>query len=202
MYTNTENCIWNWPWPYSSQAWHLSPRSYSWSLMNKLMSCSMTKPRKWFVRPAKTKISLDIRPVWAEYSLCAQWVANDSRFLQADSEDSDQSGRTPRLIWVFAGRTSYFVGFVVLRLIYRVIFQAGDYPLHIAVRHCHLYVVKELLEYIANQWSKVDAYMLVNGANTVQYIKPMKGQDLIILAVYFNWRYNVIYGIAMWWVGW
>ena len=27
--------------------------------------------------------------------------------------DSDQTGRMPRLIWVFAGRTDHFVGFVM-----------------------------------------------------------------------------------------
>ena len=32
------------------------------------------------------------------------------------SEDSDQTGWTPRLIWAFAGRTHQFVGFVVMRL--------------------------------------------------------------------------------------
>ena len=46
-----------------------------------------------------------VRPVWSESSLCAQWVAKGPRFLHADSEDSDQTGRMPRLIWVFAGRT-------------------------------------------------------------------------------------------------
>ena len=39
------------------------------------------------VRPAKTQISLGIRPVWSESSLCAQWVAKDPSFLHADSED-------------------------------------------------------------------------------------------------------------------
>ena len=29
---------------------------------------------------------------------------------------TDQTGRTPRLIWVFAGRTCHFVGFVISRL--------------------------------------------------------------------------------------
>ena len=57
------------------------------------------------VRPAKTQISLGIRPIWPESSLCAQWVAKDPSFLQADNEDSDQRRRLPRLIWVFAGRT-------------------------------------------------------------------------------------------------
>ena len=38
-------------------------------------------------------------------SLCIQWVAKDSRFLHADSEDSDQTRWMPRLIRVFDGRT-------------------------------------------------------------------------------------------------
>ena len=63
------------------------------------------KTNKMSVRPAKTQISLGIRPVWSESSLCAQWVAKDPRFLHAYIEDSDQTGRMPRLIWVIAGRT-------------------------------------------------------------------------------------------------
>ena len=63
------------------------------------------KTNKMRVRPAKTQISLGIRPVWSESSLCAQWVAKDPSFLHADSEASDQTGRMPRVIWVFAGRT-------------------------------------------------------------------------------------------------
>ena len=35
----------------------------------------------------------------------AQWVVKGPSFLHADNEDSDQTGRMPRLIWVFAGRT-------------------------------------------------------------------------------------------------
>ena len=73
----------------------------------------MTKPTKWYMCPAKTQISLGIRPVWSESSLCAQWVAKDSSFLHADSKDSDRTGRIPRLIWVFAGCTCHFVGFIM-----------------------------------------------------------------------------------------
>ena len=53
------------------------------------------KTNKMTVCPAETKISLGIRP---ESLLCAQWVAKDPSFLHADSEDSDQTGRVPRLI--------------------------------------------------------------------------------------------------------
>ena len=62
------------------------------------MSRDMSKTNKMSVRPAKTQISLGIRPVRLESLLCAQWVAKDPRFLHADSEDSDQTGRMPRLI--------------------------------------------------------------------------------------------------------
>ena len=63
------------------------------------------KTNKMAVRPAKTQISRGIRTVWPESSLCAQWVDKEPSFLHADSEDSDQTGRMPRLIWVFAGCT-------------------------------------------------------------------------------------------------
>ena len=76
----------------------------------------MAKPTKWSLRPAKTQISLGIRPVWSESLLCAQWVAEDPMFLHADSEDSDQTGWMPRLIWVFAGLKGNFVGFVMRQL--------------------------------------------------------------------------------------
>ena len=71
------------------------------------MSHSMTKPTKWPVRPAKTQISLDIRPVWSESLLCALWIAKDPVPLQAETLISLQSGRMPRLTWVFPGHTSF-----------------------------------------------------------------------------------------------
>ena len=64
------------------------------------------KTNKVTVRPAMTQISLGIRPVLSESSPYAQWVAKNPSFLHAASEDSDQIGRMPRLIWVFAGRTA------------------------------------------------------------------------------------------------
>ena len=85
-------------------------------LSRQLMSRLMTKPTKWLLRPAKTLISLGIRPVWSEFSLWALWVAKDPSFLHADNEDSDQTRQMPKLIWVFAGRTCHLVGFVMRRL--------------------------------------------------------------------------------------
>ena len=43
-------------------------------------------------------------------------------FLHGDSEDSDQTGRMPRLIGVFAMRTCHIVGFVVTRLTLQTVF--------------------------------------------------------------------------------
>ena len=82
------------------------------------MSCDMTKSTKWHVRPAKTQISLGIRPVWSESSLSAWRKLGSLATHWAHSEDSDQTGLMPRLIWVFAGRTCHFVGFVTRRLNY------------------------------------------------------------------------------------
>ena len=71
----------------------------------------MTKLTKWHVHQWKTQIS--ICPVWLESLLWAQCAAKDPNFLHADSEDSDQIGRMPRLIWVFAEYTCHFAGFVM-----------------------------------------------------------------------------------------
>ena len=37
-------------------------------------------------------------------SACAFWIAKDAKFLHADNEDSNQTARMRRLIWVFVGR--------------------------------------------------------------------------------------------------
>ena len=68
------------------------------------------------VRPAKTQISLGIRPVWSEFSLSAWRMLGPLATHWAHNKDSDQTGRMPRLIWVFAGRTCHLAGFVTRRL--------------------------------------------------------------------------------------
>ena len=55
------------------------------------------KTNKVSVRPAKTQISLGIRPVWSESSLPA--------WRKLPIEHTAKTGRMPRLIWVFAGCT-------------------------------------------------------------------------------------------------
>ena len=82
------------------------------------MSRHMTKPTKWSVHPAKIQINLGIRPVWSESLLSAWRNTGPLTAYWVHSEDSDQTGRMPRLIWVFAGRTDHFIGFVMMQLIY------------------------------------------------------------------------------------
>ena len=62
------------------------------------------KTNKMTVLPAKTQISLGIRTVWSESSLSAWRNLGPLATHWAQNEDSDQTGRMPRLIWVFAGR--------------------------------------------------------------------------------------------------
>ena len=57
------------------------------------------------MRPAKTQICLGIRSVWSESSLSAWRKFRSLATHYAPNEDSNRTGRMPRLIWVFAGRT-------------------------------------------------------------------------------------------------
>ena len=108
------------------------------------MSLRMTEPTNWLVCPVKSRISQGIRPIWSGSSLCTQWVVVDPRFLHAYSEDSDQTGWIPRLIWVFAGCTSHFVGFVMLQLIYvNYVQQAGRCQPHMKFTN---YVISEVFQ--------------------------------------------------------
>ena len=75
------------------------------------LSHRTAKPTKWPVRQVKSQINLGIHPVWSEKS----WVRGYPGHW-VHSEDSDQIGRMPRLICVFAMRTYHFVCFVLLRL--------------------------------------------------------------------------------------
>ena len=96
-------------WPFCS-LWRIDHFQFENSVIKRIAVVKhrgiKSKPRhdktnKMSVRLTKTQISLGIRPVWSESSLCAQRVAKDPSVLHADSEDSDQNG----LFWVFAGRT-------------------------------------------------------------------------------------------------
>ena len=76
------------------------------------LSRLMTKPTNWHVRPAKTQISLGIRPLWSVFAVHMKkaWILSYSLSTQgrhwsdwADAQ-ADLSLRWARRIWVFAGR--------------------------------------------------------------------------------------------------
>ena len=79
--------------------------------------CSVRKRTFWHVRSKKTQISLHIRAVWSESSL-SEW--RNFAFLaiqNVPSEDSDQTARMRRLIWIFAWYTCLKICFLMLQLI-------------------------------------------------------------------------------------
>ena len=125
------------------------------------MSRLMTKPTKWHVHTANTQISLGIRPVWSESSLSAWRKLGSLATHWAHSKDSDQTGWMPRLIWVFAGCTGHFIGFVMMQLIYlfkecsywqpkvhsqRILFSISKYTKH----DKNIYLIYYFLIFIAD----------------------------------------------------
>ena len=68
------------------------------SIINNTYEPPHDKTNKMSVRPAKTQISLGIRPVWSESSLSTWRKLGSLATHQAHSEDSDQTGQmfTPK----------------------------------------------------------------------------------------------------------
>ena len=79
------------------------------------------------------------QPGWTESSLSAWRNIGSSATHWIHCEDSDQTGWVPRLIWVFAGRTCHFIGFVRRRLMRQfapqVCAQKENNPAIIGPRH-------------------------------------------------------------------
>ena len=76
-----------------------------WNILSRLI----TKPIKWHVHPAKTQISLDIRPVRSESSLCAQRVAKGPSGHWRLWSDWADAKIDLSLCWAH----NHFVGFVM-----------------------------------------------------------------------------------------
>ena len=69
------------------------------------MSRDMTKPTKWGC--AHRRLGIAWASAQSDQSSLSAWRNLGSLATHwAHSEDSDQTGRMPRLIWVFAGRTA------------------------------------------------------------------------------------------------
>ena len=153
------------------------------------------KTNKMTVRPAKTQISLGIRPVWSESSLCAQWIGKDQSFLHADSEDSDQTGRMPRLIWDFAVRTTTLLvlswGGSIMLLKHKYVKEFSftihrhikrDYNLHKAKKHETIIIVIISVE-IRLYW------IVFNFSNTIMsniYNRPIRRFNLILFVSFYG----------------
>ena len=127
------------------------------------------------MRRSKTQISLGIRPVWSESSLSAWRKPGSLATHWANSEDSDQTGRMPSLIWVFAGRTwhllvlwwggSYY-------LLITICFQGKHvhkennkhkrtyWPFHPYIKH--LYTVKRSRRFYGKHWQLATSTCTVN----------------------------------------
>ena len=95
--------LYHWATALPSQIGILDWNRQSQFIMLNNMSRSMTKPTKWHVRPARTQISLGIRPVWSESSLSAWRNLRSLATHWTHSEDSDQTGQMPRKILIRLG---------------------------------------------------------------------------------------------------
>ena len=118
------------------------------------------------VRPTKTQISLGICSFWSDSSLCSHWVANGPWFLHADSEDADQTdqtGRMPRLIWVFAGRT--------VTLFYHV-------AVHVVLICIHFYLLLQNVVTVTSQ-SQLISWSLIRHSLSPYFI---------FIATYITWE--------------
>ena len=108
MYTRHPlNCKWTHPVDKDGKVHkanvHLIKKPYKKNHCESEYELPHDKTNKMTVCPAKTRISLGIRPVWSE-SLLSAWRKLGSLATHwAHNKDSDQTGRIPRLIWVFAG---------------------------------------------------------------------------------------------------
>ena len=70
-----------------------------------IISRDMTNPTIWVCSQRRLKAAWASAQSDQSLRCATQWVAKNPSFLHADSEDSDQTGRMPRLIWDSAGRT-------------------------------------------------------------------------------------------------
>ena len=82
------------------------------------LSCLMTKPTKWHVCPAKTRISLGIRPVWSESSLSAWRKLGSLATHLVHSEDSRSDWADALADLSLRWAQSHFVGNVMRWLIF------------------------------------------------------------------------------------
>ena len=96
MLSNPRQCLYFVPRHCYIPVWQLNTCLY--------LSRLMTKPTMWLCAQRR------LRSAQSDQSSLSAWRKLGSLSTHwAYSEDSDQTGRIPRLIWVFAGRTATFL---------------------------------------------------------------------------------------------
>ena len=106
------------------------------------------------VCPATTQISLGIRPVWSESSLSAWRNLGSLATHWAHGKDSDQTGRMPRLIWVFAGRTAILLvlscrGWIIKTIVEVALSYALSCDYHVPVK---LLISKKQIKWVFDDY--------------------------------------------------
>ena len=97
----------------------LTTSKHKWATARQNQQNGMLRPVKTWIslRILKTRISVRICTVWSVSSLLLNRYVRTQGFFMWTVK-TDQTGRKPRLIEVFTGRTGHFVGFVLLRAKY------------------------------------------------------------------------------------
>ena len=98
---------------------------------------------------------LGIRPVWSESSLPAWRKLGSLATHLAHSQDTDRTGQMPRLIWVFAGHTCYFVGFVTKPLIYTKHWSSDTWQVMISTARLDADSMKLLTHERMESWTSI-----------------------------------------------
>ena len=147
----------------------------------------MTKRAFWHVRRTKTQISLRIRTVRSESSLSA-WRNLASLAIQnAPSEDSDQTARMRRLIWIFAGRTCPMVRFLPLRILYLYQLHFVDFLncVYYSKRETYLSFCGQLHFSTLEKWGIIGQFKIkgnwcpFRGSNSVKLFASLLKRDLL-----------------------
>ena len=147
-------------WPGRSRTRLLDPQSDSLSMLRAQLQCKHEPPpyktNKMAIAPSEDT-DQPVHPpslIWSESLLSAWRNIGFSATHWAHCEDSDQTGRMPKLIWVFAGHKGHFVRFVMRWLTFRkciLIFASGlrNKP--------HFWRPCSLALWLQSQWSLVRA---------------------------------------------
>ena len=114
-------------------------------------------------------------PTWRKLgSLATHWV---------HTKDSDQTGWMPRLIWVFAGCTSHFVGFVVRWLIWDRAWQNLQNDSRSSKDSDQQWHSSSLLSKLSSQGSKFSSYYTSSkGWSDISDAQADLGLSFVIMA--------------------